>query len=840
MLYPTLLSIHKGLAYCYSNFKKGVQLSYEDVLLDSLFRQAIPLSSLSAQGLDGHLTKGLIKRNKQKSLRLYPRLSKLVVDSFLRVQESKGKRDTYRGIIMPSPLSILYHFLTVPEEPQTAAYAFVSCRSMLFDILNLHPASPALSSISKRLEPFDEEDILNSLVSLKNHIKIQARWPDPRTNSETKDTRIKLLSGHILSIKRYTYLWFRNEDVLFNFLGFKESGNQIDELEGFDLRKSYSNSFGESLRYSFRKSSYYNDIPETAEVNNWIFGVPIPWRGADLLFFGGLKTTSMGGLVISLYGSPGVGKTSTALSLSACLVPFGTQTIYISLEEHPDDLRYRLRSLIPEYLRKMKIFYVPDKDEDKDWFQVVRYSRHTTINGAIDLIKALKEKIDANFEVRLMQSTGTNSMPSVCPLLVVLDNINELFDEKVAYHEIEEFVDYCRSLGAFVVLIAGDNVAHDQKIDYLVDVAVRLKQSSLDNKLEKPVREIQLQKTRNQVSRQGSHVFHLSNATGFRISPQVPSQMDKREKIKLRLPSEEEFIHMLNMVSTGKKIDKQAGDIEKLEQYDFLPIAVNSQILVHGYGSSGKAGFGLKLLLTPTYGKEDNPLNASSEEVSRKTLFRSIHRKVLVISFLYPPDYYEELKRRIDAQFTSNLPQYDVFKAKITVKAFYPGFLTPEDFVNKVVRSLEEARLEGEPFTGVLLDGLHNVFLQFKYLQETHMIWPLLYSILSRYAVTVASTFTNFSLVDVASGGGGSQGSTFEQDRLLMQQGQKPFLHGLVKASDYFFVLDDEAIGDKKEKQHLLSVRSSIRQKPPLEKLIWDRERLTLRRREVADDVNEK
>ena len=825
IFYSLLKAIHKALTYCYHLHKLGLSVSEEDIILSRFFEDALDLEFYRNKGLDQHLIKGLtvnVKQRKKKGV--HPRLSKLTIEAFERAQESKKSDKVYQGIIIPSPLSILYQALTIPEEPQTSAYAFVTCRGMLFDFLKVHPNTPILQDVAPELDSFIEEDVLNSILSFINYNKIQLRWPDKRSNPKNIASRINFLCGHILAIKRYTYLWFNSEQQLYNFLGYRYSKSEINEVTTFRPEINYQNLFEIEQKYHFRQSGYYSDLPDISEINNWIFGIPIPWRGADLLFFGGLKKSSTGGLVMSLYGEPGAGKTSAALSLSACFAPYQTSTFYITLDENPEDLITRLRSLIPAYLRKTSMYldyYKSFRTGKKTipWFEVFKYEEKVTIPKAIGFLQALNEKISNSFNENVMELrkkglTVEKRIPGTCPLLVIIDNINELFDKETTYKETEEFIKYCQSIGAFVILIAADEIPKYQKLDYLVDVAIRLKQDGVENKHEKPVRILQLLKTRYQISRQGSHVFHLSSKGGFRISPQVPSQMDKSEKIKIKLPSKQEFIHTVNILSNNNIIHFK----------DFLSIAAYSQILIHGQGSAGKAGFGMKILLTPL-------------SSSRKLVFKSgkidnmkeKFNKVLIISFLYPQEYYDVLKKRIDKQYSDSIINYNSRKSQIIVKAFYPGFLTPEDFVNKVVRLLEEARLEGEPFTGIMLDGLHNVFLQFENLQKAHMIWPLLYSILYRYSVTVVTTFTTFS-IDEFQENQHSSLSRMPQDFLMIQEGQKPFLHGIVKASDYFFILDEVSSMDKNRKEYVLRVRSSIRQTPPSTRLFWDREELTLRK----------
>jgi hypothetical protein len=525
------------------------------------------------------------------------------------------------------------------------------------------------------------------------------------------------------------------------------------------------------------------------------------------------------------------------------LSPFKTTTIYLSLEEEKEDLQAKLYTLIPDYLKDLSVYTKPEflsngerplPNSQTNWFNPFKIKTGLTINELTELLKLLYSDLISKRQTRKIHHNSHNvALPAICPLLLVIDNINELFADpilgKEKYDDLEKFIEQCRNMGALVLLIAADDIPKKVNLDYFVDVSIHLCQTSIDKQYEKPIRIFQLIKTRHQVSRQGSHVFHISNSRGFRISPQVPSQMDKREKIRILLPSEDKFIHTLNIIYNNGNYKYNS----------YLPISCQSQILIHGYGSSGKAGFGLKLLLTPFLPKK---VNLSDENKIIFTEKKGARNKVLIVSFLYPEEYYETVYNKIKKQISSEgLGNCD---NSYHVKAFYPGFLTPEDFVYKIVRLLDEANLEGEPFTGILLDGLHNVFLQFKNLQESHMIWPLLYSILSRYQLTVVSTFTNFSFNERHTNRNLSDlRNPFQtpDDFVLMQQGQKPFLHGLVKAADYYLQLE-EIIDDRfnYERRYWLSVRSSIRQTPPKDFLEWDRINLRINRIIPSNEIYNK
>lgn len=819
IFFPLLKSIHNGLAYCYlfgQNPKK--ELAENDPQLKKLFS---PFEKWYKLGTNKHISKGLSKKDQQR-YHIFPRLSKLTIQAFKEAQEIT-KDPNFKGLVLPSPLSILYQALTVPSEPQTSSYPLVLCRSMMFSFFQIHPQHNESLNQYKHLSQFDEKSVLESIASFRNHIRIQARWPDKRADAKSLNNKVHFLVGHILSMKGITHLWFSTKDELLDFCTFN---NSTDYRAFIDKYKNPS--------YRFRLAYAYSELPPPGEVVNLIFGVPLPFRGADILFFGGIKKTAKGGIVVSVSGKPGAGKTSVALSIGALLSPFNTKCIYISLEEEPQDLYKRLVTLIPEHLKELSIYKDPSNKSNK-WFFPYKINTNIDIEDLTVILHKLKMDLETPPENDILHDI----LPHVCSKYIVIDNINELAEDytkgRSGYDKLEKLIAQCRDMGAIVLMISAHEVPDKLKLDYLVDVAITIKQTGTDTQMVKPIRIFQLNKTRHQVSRQGSHVFHLTGPAGFRICPQTPSQMDKKEILKRLLPDKSSCVLTLNLRSDHPTKPKPTYD-------PYLKIFPVSQILVHGFGSTGKAGFALKILLTPPIKRPTNKRSSlkSEEETLSKIILKGgysrfvFQRKVLIISFLYPQEYYEELAKKISSSIKASFPALK--NAKIIILPFFPGYLTPEDFINKIVRYLDEAILEGEPYTGVLLDGLHNVFLQFKNLQENDMVWPLLYGILSRYKITVVSTFTNFSLsnkrIDANSKSENTEqiNALFHQsieDQRLMQKGQTPFLHSLVKASDFYLLLEEVIDANANfERKYLVSVRSAIDQAIPRSFLEWDRQNL--------------
>jgi hypothetical protein len=160
-------------------------------------------------------------------------------------------------------------------------------------------------------------------------------------------------------------------------------------------------------------------------------------------------------------------------------------------------------------------------------------------------------------------------------------------------------------------------------------------------------------------------------------------------------------------------------------------------------------------------------------------------------------------------------------ESPIEVLHFLPGFLNPKDLAGKIESTLECGDLEGFPYDGVLLDGLHNVFLQFPRLAKNSMVWPILYGLLRTRDLTVVSTHTTFS---ITSSVGAAKDTEFVFDEA------RPLLHALVQAADYYFELEPPTVAALKESKEdfQINVVASITPVIAPEPRYWNREKLVL------------
>lgn len=785
--YDLLFCINKALLRCIDFGHDSMLLVPENPDLVKCF------DSLEKRKIDKHITAGLFERHQDRGDKIYPRILKIVINAFLEASEVKKKS----RFSIPSPLYILYYSLINPEHPQTAAYSLASSRTLLFNLLTIEYNKDREDKWQSFINGIAEQEVISAIESFMRHIRIQTRWPK-NFMRDSRKSYVNLLVGHFLALKGAAHLSFESKGLAVNFL-------ESDTFEEFkqNLPSNY-------LLPRFRISSKYNELPEAGEVINQLYGVPIPIKGAETVFFGGLKPSASGGLVIGLSGQAGIGKTSFALALANSLSPLGLNCFYLSTEEDSKDITKRLYTLQTSFEKELSFYISPDK-----WFFSTNLNSELSHEDLLRIIEEIKKSV--------LPENGINQSSDGCKAVIVLDNLND-FSEEDRILKIKEIVENFRNLKSIVILIGAESVLEKLKMDYLIDIGIKLTHEGIDKEGEKPQRLFNLYKTRHQLSRQGTHVFHMSGEDGFRISPQIPSQMDRKEKMKRFLHNEEQLIHTLNYLNEDVSTQIISSQRKKRRE-NYFKLYPRTHILVHGYGSAGKAGFSLKLLLTPPI-----PNSLLTSEISSKNFASSKNRrKVLIISFLYPDQYYHELifeKGQIQKLISSMYE--DLESPLIDYLIFYPGYISSEDFINKITRKLDQGILEGQPFTGVLIDGLHNVFLQFIRLQKNHMVWPLLYNILARYDVSVVSTFTNFAMNDrLFDDDQNSKNKIINQavpDHMLLQQGMAPFLHALVKASDYYFFLEQLLLKNG-ERKYLLAIKGAIGQNVPSELFEWDRQR---------------
>ena len=718
-----------------------------------------------------------------------------------KLAEARRKLKIAEGPIevLFSPFYFLRQYLTDPEFTASDGYAHSLIRAEIFaqaiSFAEQYP-DPRETKEERNHHPYDRirwyiryDRLVASLQKIERH------WLD-RDNVAPVDAT-DFIVMHILASRGYLVLRLgetRLEDGLFR-LSRKEfiSDRLLTPPKG--------------KIYEFRVLPEVQRLPDASEIVNEIDGLPIPVPGTDVVLFRGLRFAEDNGIVTRLSGRTGTGKTSVALGLAVALAPLGTRTVYLSCEEQPSDLGHRIQTLVPQNIRRLDVFH---RLED-DWFSAEHVGgdseeKYQKIQKFLDhLISKYGKGADRK----------TKTPPGTIPLFVVIDGIHELLSqdeasrEQAIFHDqTRRLVEECRATGAYVLILSAKvEQSIPDELDYLVDFVAGVDFASDDKGQDQPVRVINIYKTRRQASRVGTHVLHISGRRGLRIVPHVSAQLEQRRDFKWVRPRVDFiFDFMLRPRVVGGRKPRQI--MPAIQIYD------RSQVLVTGVGSAGKSAFGLKLLSSPVIARSDVQKRATrsarGKATDQTTLFAEHvdadssdddtagivedidvganwydsvipnRRKLLILSFLYPEDFYIETWKRIRPYRRHDALHTRFPRVTFEVYSFSPGFLRPEDFLMIVGNLLDRQELEGWPFDGVLIDGLHNVYLQFPYLEQNEMVWPMLFQMLRTRGLTVVTTHTYFTIDP------GLEAPRLDTDDTeSARRRAAPLLHALVQATDF-------------------------------------------------------
>lgn len=715
-----------------------------------------------------------------------PRVSRLCLEAVEHAGNSAfaSEAESPRSIFVPSPLAILVNVLTVPSCPESTAYGFALARALLFSHFKIHPQA---SNLPRHWEELSIADFQNTIESFRIDLKHRDNTP------LTKTKRTKIFSAHFLAMSGFYVLRFGTVEKQSQ----KTSDAQLACLDFLQRKQFLRPEQNNEDLFEFRIAPGLVDLPDTQELLNSLMGVPVPLAGGATVFFGGLQRAHDNSLVMSVSGSAGTGKTSFALGLAASLAPFGTKCLYCTFEEGAETLKRRAMSLVPQYFRRTTLL-----NPKTDWLYPVNLDP-TKVKNVKSLVSDYLPVIKEHLATVLRPSEiNMNSLPGVAPVLVVIDSLTTI----TANPEASQLEDFCafvnelKQLNCIVLLLSAEGIPQGSRLEYLVDSVINLRHEHLDVAKEKPVRLFRLVKSRLQMSRPGSHVLHLSGERGFRISPQLPSQLDSHKIHKTPLPEFSEVIDTLRV--DGKGFDpRQRELLNPVIPARLINIYPRSKILIHGHGSSGKATIALRILMAHSL--------VAKTGVKAKSNLSHKRSRILAISFLYPEKFYFDTFRTLsNGMSTESIPDLDVM-------ALTPGFIGPEDFVDRVLLEIERGHLEGRPYTGMLLDGLHNTFLQFPALQENPMVWPALYSLLSHHELSIVTTFTTFSKTHP------SLTRHNSDDEELILKGQLPFLHVIVQGTDFYLTVEPR---DPKhhDRTFLITVESALGQRIPSLALTWN------------------
>jgi KaiC/GvpD/RAD55 family RecA-like ATPase len=720
-----------------------------------------------------------------------------------------------------SPLSVLYEYLTIPAMPGTAAYALVALRNLLYEDFEIVPdtgAPPDRIVDSRLVEVLGVSDVEDSLSHIRTSLRrrYHSRGQDKLPVSTKADAFVR----QFLALKGLLYLRFPDVTACADYLA---KGSIRPDKQLINDEQRYP--------FEFSKSPHLARLPDVGELANELLGLPVPIRGADTIFRGGLRFSARQGLVVAVHGGPGTGKTALALALCAYLAPFGIQAVFLTAEENERDLRNRVPGLVSDDIRRLN-FFPKDLAQAID-FNRLELTRSHEDEDAIATLERQLEPLAAALRRRAPLPT-TFTIPKPCRAIVVLDGLHDLFaatasappegSQRRQIRRLYQLIDALRELQALVIVTTGHEWAGDTTIDYLVDVAITLTHESVAEYGSKPDRRLVLSKARHQLCAVGTHGLHITGLNGLRFSPQINYQLDRRAVWKTRLPDATIVKPILRRVTTGaafKDMGDQASSAPRHARFfdsrHSVDVFAGSHIFLNGEGSSGKAALALKMAMAPSFNNQGQLLTRAE--------------RVLIVSFLYPEEYYLNIATRLAGLLKM---EYSSPKnvTRIEVIQLYPGHLRPNDLFNRIDWELQAADLRADPYTCVVIDGIHNVFLQFPAIESYRLFWPQLYNSLRSRPLTTITTHTTFSLPHIS-----APNLRLNDDRF------EPLRHTLVQKTDFQFEIDpyvadntsaDSGGGpnasDRSDLSDLFMIKvlSAINQAIPKGHVLWSRDQLVL------------
>ena len=738
---------------------------------------------------------------------------------------------------IPSPLLFIRRLLTSEDYLASEAYAHAVVRAEIFAAaVRSFPPTKKQNLYEYVADQIDYKSVGGTLKTMTSYAE--------KRESTNITKPIQFIVGHYLaslglariSLSRnpQTSGPSRNEYRLF-------SVHEFLNRKSLDIFPEQSSSRRHDYGYEIKLTVSPSDLPSIPQILNDLEGIPFPVPGAKTVFAGGIRMTEHGGAVVRISGKSGSGKTSLALAACVGLAPLGTETFYLSCEEEPDGLLDRISTVTPSFAITNRLFsgksaegavgsasnpVTANGTYENVWFHTYHLDSNdarSNFEDALSFVDQIMEKYDT-----VQGDRPRHRAPGTVPYVVVLDGIHELVDrdayelilkdppedDEVGYGPISELhrlIEKYRKLNVLVILVSADfDTPVFSSLDYLVDVVVELDNNQDVDAPHKPMRTASLTKTRRQFSNTGTHKFHISKRDGVRFYPNLEATVEQFKSRNWQQPDDNFVFDFL------------------LRQEPSLEIFSKSQTVVAGKGSGGKAGFALRLLTSPlTPRKERTP---SFAEVSGVDIV-GLARRCLIISFLYPESYYSGLVKKIkQSKLSDKSTSYPNPDFDFSTLTFYPGYVSPEVLLTKVADELRSAELQGYPFDSILLDGLHNVFLQFPLLKKSTLIWPMLSEMFRRLGVNVVTTHSHFDVL------GMGNAPLLSADVMSVAHRSTPLLQALINSADYYLDVSsayyNEKVTSRSDRDNLYEVRvaTAFGQAVPRSGVaFWDREAMQIK-----------
>lgn len=787
-------------------------------------------SHISGAQPDAYVTARKVNKTKKISekTRAFLLLEKMFPDFTYNQHSLFEKSDiTAEHIRIPSPLLFLRRLLTSEDYLASEAYAHAIVRAEIF------------ATTVRSFPPKEKKNLYEYIRKQINYLSINEALDTMISSINRRDSTyigkpITFIVGHYLASIGLAQISLARESQSDERQRHEYRIFSVDEFfnnKCLDILPNKTKNKRKDYGYEIKLTVSPGDLPSIPQILNDLEGIPLPIPGARTVFAGGIRMTAHSGAVVRISGKSGSGKTSLTLAACVGLAPLGTKTFYLSCEEEKEDLQDRISAVTPSFINKNRVFSSKkdkvidatstDSETGKGWFYAYHLDSsdaHSNFENALSFVDKIIEKYEEHGVGRPRYRA-----PGTVPYVVVLDGAHELvrdafkpIPEQSASNEddmhngpisdLHRLIEKYRKLNVLVILVSAafDNPVFSS-LDYLVDVVIDLDKNQNLETPHKLLRTASLTKTRRQFSNTGTHKFHISKRDGVRFYPNLESTLEQFKSRNWKEPDKNFFFDFL------------------LSQNPPLKIFNKSQTVIAGKGSGGKSGFALRLLMSPLISEEKETPDLIERTMGTHS---EIRRRCLIISFLYPESYYSVLVEKIkQSKFSDKTKSYPSPDVDFFTLTFYPGYVTPEVLLTKIADKLRSSELQGYPFDSILLDGLHNVFLQFPLLEKSILIWPMLSEMFRRLGLNVVTTHSHFEVV------GMNEAPLLAADVMSVAHRSTPLLQALANSADYYLDIcsayGDARVKERSDRDNLYEVRvaTAFGQAVPRSGLaFWDRE----------------
>jgi KaiC/GvpD/RAD55 family RecA-like ATPase len=462
-----------------------------------------------------------------------------------------------------------------------------------------------------------------------------------------------------------------------------------------------------------------------AQARSIVFKTGIPGLD-DLLKDGGIiiPKDNKDGVSILITGQAGAGKSTLALLLAVQAARQGGGCVYVALEQSSYSLRHLARSFrIQEDGWKWLDESVNASPQRNEGFLYVVSpqieSQEPSFDDYLEPIKqAQKYLMTDQYSKEGNQSTDDEShAPSHAKDILVVDSLNVFGGIRGV--ERLQFEQLKRELSAKdrILIFIGDPTDQKSQIwSLLVDMVIELGNRT---PLEYLLRTIRVAKARFQNHILGHHVMKIKG---------ISSEKDEKSATEygfIVYPS----LHYHLSVAIERREELQ--EESKMHQEE-----MSSSLLETGFEELDRAlGGGIKRS-TMTALSSDLPYSNAARGIGIAFLMKGHenNERGLYISLQDDPQSIVDLYPRGGA-----LPPLDkrVLEESIRIEPFRPGFISAEEFVDKIIKIIWDEKRGDVAYKRVVFDDVSQIGLRFPLLAHAPVFLPTLMDIFKLYNMTV-------------------------------------------------------------------------------------------------------